>query len=426
MGGICLVLSSKDIYGTKQHFYGLNDLAHDFSNVIQKPAAEFIDLNLENEDAFDREASGVYKLIPYYVKIYPNDNHQDRFIIHQNPFNGEFQLVKIFDYINRKKVRALFHPYKEILQKKDKSTINSLQKYQTNVKALAEKNEKLNIEIQETKEKAKYFKENLQRKEKKFEEKIKNEDERIKQKELKIDEDLIQLELKNKENEQKIYNLQQELESRQSTIDEQKIMIEKLEPELSKLRYENVWLKEKNLILTNQVEITNENLNQEKDKNKKFEKQEKEFKEMKKTNERMQKTNDHLSKFSQFEEKWKESDVYKKESEVYKKQLEVYKKQLETIQSYFENFYYTYKKNFAQNFMKLLPLNQIRLIEFFKNEQLEYAPFAYEHFLVSYAIFKQAEHFRIGEMIYIPSKEVFDPKTLKFPPIIWNGNTYNL
>jgi len=78
--GICFVIGTEQIYRTKQH-HSLNDLVHDFSNIIQKPTAEFIDLNLDFEDAFDREASGVYKLIPYYMKIYPKDNHQDRFII---------------------------------------------------------------------------------------------------------------------------------------------------------------------------------------------------------------------------------------------------------------------------------------------------------------------------------------------------------
>jgi len=84
---------------------------------------EYFDLNLDYEDAFDREATGVYKLIPYYMKIYPDDNHQDRFIIQQNPFNGEFQLVKIYNYIHRKSVRSLFHPNQEIPQKKDLTKI---------------------------------------------------------------------------------------------------------------------------------------------------------------------------------------------------------------------------------------------------------------------------------------------------------------
>jgi len=138
--GICFVSGSQNIYRTKQH-HRLNDLVRDFSNIIQKPAAEFIDLSLEHEDAFDREATGIYKLIPYYVKIYPKDtNHGDRFIIQQNPFNDEFQLVKIFNYINHKNVRSLFHPNKEVEQKKDLTTINCFLKYQTNVKALAEKN----------------------------------------------------------------------------------------------------------------------------------------------------------------------------------------------------------------------------------------------------------------------------------------------
>ena len=79
---------------------------------------------MDFEDAFDREASGVYKLIPYYMKIDPKDtNHGDRFIIQQNPFNGEFQLIKIFNYIYRKNVRSLFHSNKEIPQKKDLTTI---------------------------------------------------------------------------------------------------------------------------------------------------------------------------------------------------------------------------------------------------------------------------------------------------------------
>merc|ERR1712034_108450 len=190
--GICFVMGSEQIYRTKQH-HGLNDLVRDFSNIIQKPATKFIDLNLDFEDAFDREASGVYKLIPYYMKIHPKDtNHGDRFIIQQNPFNGEFQFIKIFNYIYRKNVRSLFHPNKEIPQKKDLTTINSFHKYQTNVKALAEKNRKLIEEIQKTKKKSNNFKENLQSKEKHLHEDVEQEKIKMKEKKLKLKEEIFQ------------------------------------------------------------------------------------------------------------------------------------------------------------------------------------------------------------------------------------------
>merc|ERR1711925_57142 len=275
--GICFVMGSEQIYRTKQH-HGLNDLVRDFSNIIQKPATKFIDLNLDFEDAFDREASGVYKLIPYYMKIHPKDtNHGDRFIIQQNPFNGEFQLIKIFNYIYRKNVRSLFHPNKEIPQKKDLTTINSLHKYQTNMKALAKKNITLIEEIQKTKERSNNFKKNLQNKEKNLHENMEQEKRKMKEKKLKLKKENFQLKLKNKENEQNIYALQQTLAPKQSLIDEQKIMIEKLQLELSHLKYEKDCLKDEILNLTNQLKTTKENLNQEKIQNKKLQKQENEI-----------------------------------------------------------------------------------------------------------------------------------------------------
>ena len=55
-------------------------------------------LNLSNEDAFDRQAHGIYKLIPYYQKIYPLDESFNQFVIQKHPFTNKFQLVKIQDW----------------------------------------------------------------------------------------------------------------------------------------------------------------------------------------------------------------------------------------------------------------------------------------------------------------------------------------
>merc|ERR1712034_245667 len=173
-------------------------------------------------------------------------NHGNRFIIQQNPFNDEFQLVKIFNYINHKNVRSLFHPNKEVEQKKDLTTINCFHKYQTNVKALAEKNIKLIEEIQNTNEKSNNLQENLQSKEKHLHEDVEQEKIKMKEKKLKLKEEIFQLKLQNKENEQKYYDFEKTLGPEQSLIDEQKIRIEKLQLELSHLKYEKDCLKKEN------------------------------------------------------------------------------------------------------------------------------------------------------------------------------------
>jgi len=410
--GIWLVLGSEDIYRTKQH-HGLNDLVHDFSNIIQKPAAKFIDLNLDFEDAFDREASGVYKLIPYYMKIYPKDtNHGDRFIIQQNPFNGEFQLIKIFNYIYRKNVRSLFHPNKEIPQKKDLTTINFLHKYQTNMKALAGKNIRLIEEIQKTKEKGQNLKNNLQSKEKHLHENMEQEKKNMKEKKLKLKEEIFQLKLINKENEQKIYDLRQTLDPKQSLIDEQKIMIEKLKLELSQLNYEKECLQDENSNLTSQVKTAKENCNQnikrEKDKNKQFEKQQKE---LQKVHENIKQMHEKMSKL--LEESHQESNDYKKK--------------FETFQKYFENHYYNFSKRFPENFKKLSQIeNKFRLKTLLCDEDSQYnSKFEYEHALIDYGFFKHAEYFRITNIIKIAKEAIFDPKKLELPTYVDCDNTHN-
>merc|ERR1712034_46394 len=190
-------------------------------------------------------------------------NHGNRFIIQQNPFNDEFQLVKIFNYIYRKNVRSLFHPNKEIPQKKDLTTINCFHKYQTNVKALAEKNIQLIEEIQSTKKQSNNFKENLHSKEKQFQKNMEQEKRKMKEKKFKLKEQIFQLKLKSIDNEQTIYDLQQTMEPKQSLINEQKIMIEKLQLELSQLKYEKECLQDENSNLTNQLKTTKETLNRQ-------------------------------------------------------------------------------------------------------------------------------------------------------------------
>merc|ERR1712034_291705 len=148
--------------------------------------------------------------------------------------------------------------------------LNSLRKYQTNVKALAETNLKLIEEIQKTKKQSNNLKDHLQSKEKHLHGDMEQEKRKMKEKKFKLKEEIFQLKLINKENEQKYYDFEKTLGPKQSLIDEQKITIEKLQLELSHLKYEKDCLKDENLNLTNQLKTAKENLNQEKDKNKKL------------------------------------------------------------------------------------------------------------------------------------------------------------
>merc|ERR1711964_865272 len=65
-------------------------------------------ITFQNTDAFKENANGVYKLIPYYQRIYPQNNPHEssRFIIQKHPFSGEWQLTEIYNYIYRKTIHS--------------------------------------------------------------------------------------------------------------------------------------------------------------------------------------------------------------------------------------------------------------------------------------------------------------------------------
>jgi hypothetical protein len=48
----------------------------------------------------------VYKLLPYYQKVFPLDKETSRFIIQKHAFNDEWQLTEIYNYIYRKTIHS--------------------------------------------------------------------------------------------------------------------------------------------------------------------------------------------------------------------------------------------------------------------------------------------------------------------------------
>jgi len=83
---------------------GIHDLYQDFPNIIKNPPQEFINLEIEKGSDYRYEANGIYKLIPYYQRIFPEDSINCRFIIQKHPMSGDWLLTKIFASIWHKTI----------------------------------------------------------------------------------------------------------------------------------------------------------------------------------------------------------------------------------------------------------------------------------------------------------------------------------
>jgi len=86
------------------NYNGLHNLSQDFLEVIRTPPEEFIKLNIDNQSDHRYEASGIYKLIPYYQRIFPADGKTSRFIIQKHPMSGEWLLTEIYASIWHKTI----------------------------------------------------------------------------------------------------------------------------------------------------------------------------------------------------------------------------------------------------------------------------------------------------------------------------------
>jgi hypothetical protein len=131
---------------TMEEIEGLENLCIEFETLAQDMEKGFY-LNLSNEDAFDRQAHGIYKLIPYYEKIYPPDEIYNRFVIQKHPFTNKFELVKIQDWLHLYGMGYSTTPLKSLgydkLQTKDIYLMNTLFSYEKNVSELSKMVENL-------------------------------------------------------------------------------------------------------------------------------------------------------------------------------------------------------------------------------------------------------------------------------------------
>jgi len=93
-----------DSKSTQTQYHGLYELSQDFTNVIKQPPQEFINLDIKKGSDHRYEASGIYKLIPYYQRIFPEDSLNSRFIIQKHPMNGEWLLTEIYESIWHKTI----------------------------------------------------------------------------------------------------------------------------------------------------------------------------------------------------------------------------------------------------------------------------------------------------------------------------------
>lgn len=85
---------------------GLYDLSQDFRNVIKTPPQEFIDLKIEI-GFLNHEASGIYKLMPYYQRVLPKDSSGALpHIIQKNPLDGTWEMRKIYDFKNQEIIHS--------------------------------------------------------------------------------------------------------------------------------------------------------------------------------------------------------------------------------------------------------------------------------------------------------------------------------
>jgi len=444
-------------------YHGLNHLISSFSEIIENPE-EYIGLNLFQEDALTRQASGIYKKIPYYQKLYPIDSHQDRYFIQQNPFTGEFQLIENFNYIHRRSIRALFDPENPTLSQDDVKVIHTFQVYhnmindlsktkedyektindllkttedqgktisgllktnednETKINGLLKTNEKLEYrheqiiqEIKKTKEKYQTHKTELQRKEQLFykqvkerennlEEKIKFEEERIQEKEFKIEQKLEKIKSEQKENEQKLFNFDKILETKQSLIDSQNENIKHLE----KVKYQNEAIVQDNLNLQHKVKRLEENIKILKKENK-----EKEIaydKILRMQNKKVEACENNMKKaFSENSAKYEELSQNVQNAE---KELEFGTRLITLL----ERDYVDYVKSFEKYFVDIPNVEHQKI--FYQilchPGTMKDKNCRYENALIAYGAFLYLTRFRKLGIIVIPDEIVLDPQKVQF------------
>jgi len=88
---IILITFFRRTYSTQivfQKEYDLNEFYAGLEGKIQPQ--QFIRFDFEGQGAFKRAGNGIYKLIPYYQKVFPQDREKSRFIIEKHAFAGEW------------------------------------------------------------------------------------------------------------------------------------------------------------------------------------------------------------------------------------------------------------------------------------------------------------------------------------------------
>merc|ERR1711925_25672 len=99
---------------------------------------EHIKINIERKHWHEFDPSGVYQLIPYYVKVFPEDIGTSRFVIQKHPFNGEWQLTEIYNQIYRRTIYPLSKVIKEKNKSSGKITVESFDTLQKETKTMKE------------------------------------------------------------------------------------------------------------------------------------------------------------------------------------------------------------------------------------------------------------------------------------------------
>jgi len=123
---------------------GLYDLSQDFANVIKTPPQEFIDLKIEI-GFLNYEASGIYKLMPYYQKILSNGSGALPHIIQKNPFNGTWEMKKIHDSKNQEIIH--YFPKEAENPLRDAIVVNVFDTLKTEAKKMGKESENLRKEV---------------------------------------------------------------------------------------------------------------------------------------------------------------------------------------------------------------------------------------------------------------------------------------
>merc|ERR1712034_182524 len=120
--------------------------SQDFVNVIKTTPQEFIDLKIEI-GFLDYEASGIYKLIPYYQKILskPGSGALPH-IIQKNPFNGTWEMKKIHDSKNQEIIH--YFPKEAENPLRDAIVVNVFDTLKTEAKKMGKESENLRKEVQ--------------------------------------------------------------------------------------------------------------------------------------------------------------------------------------------------------------------------------------------------------------------------------------